>query len=78
MDWGKQYVLQRRMRSAESVSKSLLGNGLKLAANRGLLDGSPGELVAGRERFAAELRTTIRHLDAIDALESARRAGALA
>jgi glycerol-3-phosphate O-acyltransferase len=78
MVWGKQYALQRRIRSAESVSKNLLKNGVRLAANRGLLDGDSAALEAGREQLAAELRTTIRRLDAIDALDSARRAGALA
>jgi glycerol-3-phosphate O-acyltransferase len=78
MVWGKQYALQRRIRSVESVSKNLLRNGLRLASNRGLLDGESEQIEPGRDRFAAELRTTIRRLDAIDALASARRAGALA
>ena len=49
-----------------------------LASNRGVLDGDPVTLESGREQLAAELRTTIRRLNAIDALDSARRAGALA
>lgn len=76
--WGRQYALQRRLRSVESVSMHLLRNGLRLASNRGLLAGDRAELGARRDRLASELRTTIRRLDAIDALDSARRAGALA
>ena len=75
---GRQYCLQRRIRNAESVSKVLLKNGIRLASNRDLLAGAPVELEAGREQLASELRATVRRLDAIDALDSARRAGALA
>jgi glycerol-3-phosphate O-acyltransferase len=78
MKWGRQYALQRRIRSAESVSRNLLANGIRLAGNRGLLEGGPSALVAGRDRLSSELRTAIRRVDAIDALDSARRAGALA
>ena len=77
MVWGQQYALQRRIRSAESVSKVLLENGVRLASNRGLLQGEPSVLEAGRLRLADELHDTIRRIDAIDALASARRAGAL-
>ncbi|MBW1883864.1 MAG: glycerol-3-phosphate 1-O-acyltransferase, partial [Deltaproteobacteria bacterium] len=78
MVWGKQYTLQRRIRSAESVSKILLQNGLKLARNRGLLVGEPGEIEESRKVLVDELRETGRRVNAIDALASARRAGALA
>ncbi len=77
MIWGKQYTLQRRIRSAESVSKLLLENGLKLARNRGLLDDEKDALAPARERLADELREMSRRINAIDALASARRAGAL-
>ena len=75
--WGKQYLRQRRIRSAESVSKSLLQNGVKLAENLQLLEGDPATLAERRLRHAHELQDTIRRIDAIDALASARRAGAL-
>jgi glycerol-3-phosphate O-acyltransferase len=78
MKWGRQYALQRRIRSAESVSRNLLANGLRLAENRGLLHGGSRALISGREQLSSELRTAIRRVDAIDALDSARRAGALA
>ena len=77
LKWGRQYLLQRRIRSAESVSKAILANGLRLADNRGLIGGEPSELAEGRVRFSSELDDTIRRIDAIDALASARRAGAL-
>ncbi|MBW2499836.1 MAG: glycerol-3-phosphate 1-O-acyltransferase [Deltaproteobacteria bacterium] len=78
--WGKQYLRQRRIRSAESVSKTLLQNGIRLAGNRGLLDGDanrPSDLAERRQRLAREIHDTTRRIDAIDALASARRAGAL-
>lgn len=78
MVWGKQYTLQRRIRSAESVSKILLQNGLSLARNRGLLVGEPDAIEASRRLLVDELRETSRRVNAIDALASARRAGALA
>jgi glycerol-3-phosphate O-acyltransferase len=78
MVWGKQYTLQRRIRSAESVSKSLLENGILLARNRGLLVAEAPGLEERRRIFAAELRESIRRINAIDALASARRARAIA
>jgi len=74
---GKQYLRQRRIRSAESISKSLLESGVRLAANRGLLGGERSVLAEGRRRFAHEVHDTVRRIDAIDALATARRAGAL-
>ena len=72
---GKQYTLQRRIRSAESVSKSYFETALRLADNYKLL-GSDGEELAERRRaFATELASAVRRIDAIDALAAARRAG---
>ncbi|MGI9590391.1 MAG: glycerol-3-phosphate 1-O-acyltransferase [Myxococcota bacterium] len=75
--WGRQYLWQRRIRSAESVSKVMLQNALLLAENRRLLAGDPDDLAEARQRHADELHDTIRRIDAIEALASARRAGAL-
>jgi glycerol-3-phosphate O-acyltransferase len=73
---GKQYQLQRRIRSAESLSQVLFGTALKLARNRGLLE--PGaDLVARRQAFAAEIRAVTRRADVIDALAASRRAGVI-
>jgi glycerol-3-phosphate O-acyltransferase len=86
---GKQYELQRRILSAESVSKALFSNGLALAKNRGLLTTVTPEpistrvttavrmpdLGARRRAFAAEVREAIRRVDAMSALVAARYAG---
>jgi glycerol-3-phosphate O-acyltransferase len=70
---GKQYRLQKRIRSAESVSKVLFSTALKLARNRQLLAGS-ADLQARRKTFAVELREAIRRVEAIEALAASRRA----
>lgn len=75
--WGQQYLRQRRIRSAESVSKTLLSNGVRLAKNRNLLGSNSPDLAERRLAHAHELKEIIRRIDAIDALASARRAGAL-
>ncbi len=72
--WGKQYQLQRRIRSAESVSKVLFENALRLARNRNLL-GAGAELAARRRAFAAEIHDAARRIDTIDTLAASRRAG---
>lgn len=77
LDWGGQYLRQRRIRSAEAVSKTLLQNGVRLARNRGLLEGDAEALPEARLRFAHEIQDTIRRIDAIDAFAEARRTGAL-
>jgi glycerol-3-phosphate O-acyltransferase len=72
---GKQYHLQGRIRSTESVSKVLFETALRIARNRGLLDGE--DLTVRRQAFAAEIRHAIRRVDAIEALAASRRAGLL-
>jgi glycerol-3-phosphate O-acyltransferase len=72
---GKQYLLQRRIRSPESVSKVLFGTALSLARHRQLVEPGPPELVARRHTFADEIRRASRRCDAIGALAAARRAG---
>jgi glycerol-3-phosphate O-acyltransferase len=72
---GKQYRLQRRIRSSESVSKVLFETALRLARNRNLLDVTATDLAARRRAFADELRAAIRHVDAIGALAASRFAG---
>ena len=72
---GKQYHLQRRIRSTESVSKVLFETALRIARNRELLG---GEVATGaRQAFAAEIRNANRRIDAIEALAASRRAGLL-
>jgi glycerol-3-phosphate O-acyltransferase len=72
---GRQYRVQRRIRSEESVSKVLFQTALKLAANRGLLSPESPDLVARRRAFAQELRSVTRRVEGIDALAASRRAG---
>ncbi|HEY8518408.1 MAG TPA: glycerol-3-phosphate 1-O-acyltransferase [Candidatus Binatia bacterium] len=72
---GKQYQLQRRIRSAESVSRVLFQTALSLARNRDLVDSSGPDLAGRRAVFAEEIRGAIRRVDAIDAMDAARRAG---
>jgi glycerol-3-phosphate O-acyltransferase len=72
---GKQYRLQRRIHSAESVSKILFQNALRLAGNRGLLAGDAGDLGEHRAGFLAEIRGAVRRTEGIDVLAASRRAG---
>jgi len=74
---GRQYHLQRRIRSPESVSKVLFATALRLARNRGLVEPGPADLAERRHAFAEEIRGAIRRVDAIDALAAARRAGVI-
>jgi glycerol-3-phosphate O-acyltransferase len=71
---GRQYVLQKRVHSEESVSKVLFDTALKLAANRNLLTVSEG-LVDRRRAFAEQLKDVVRRLDAVESLAASRRAG---
>jgi len=77
MALGKQYLLQRRIRSAESVSKVLFETALRLANNRGLLEIGAPDLAERRKAFADEIRGAIRRTDAIDLLAQSRVAGLL-
>ena len=71
---GRQYVLQKRVHSEESVTKVLFDTALKLAGNRNLL--KPGEgLVERRRAFAEQLKDVVRRLDAVESLAASRRAG---
>jgi len=74
MKRGRQYRLQRRMRSEESISKVLFQTALRLARNRGLLDGDGADLQARRADFARQLRRVARRIQGIDALPARRRA----
>ena len=72
---GKQYLLQRRNRSAESVSRVLYETGLRLARNQRLVDPEGPDLAERRAAFAGEIRELLRRIDAIDAMAAARIAG---
>ena len=72
---GRQYHLQRRIHSGESVSQVLFETALKLADNRGLVNSTEPDLAQWRSVFADQIRTTLRQIDAIEALAASRRAG---
>ncbi|MDR7252909.1 glycerol-3-phosphate O-acyltransferase [Nocardioides sp. BE266] len=61
---GRQWALQRRVASEESISLELFRTALALARHRGLMDGGDGVGTA-REAFAAELRDSVRRVNII-------------
>jgi glycerol-3-phosphate O-acyltransferase len=74
-DVGRQYVLQRRIQSAESVSKHLFQTGLQLAKNHKILE--PGDDVRQRRGvFAAGLRDVLGRIDTIELLAWSRNRAA--
>ncbi|MDZ4740498.1 MAG: glycerol-3-phosphate 1-O-acyltransferase [Alphaproteobacteria bacterium] len=68
---GRQYMLQKRIQSAESVSKHLFQTGLQLARNQKLLD-MTDNMAARRTAFAVSLRDIMRRIDTIEALAAER------
>jgi len=64
-DVARQYMLQRRIQSAESVSKHLFQTGLQLAKNHKLLEPSD-DVRDRRTAFAAGLRDVLGRIDAIE------------
>ena len=61
---GRQWQLQRRIASAESVSLELYKTALTLARHRGLLEAGD-EIAAKREAFAAEVSDSVRRVQMI-------------
>ncbi len=61
---GRQWALQRRVASAESISLELFRTARALARHKGLLEGGAGTGSA-REAFAAELREAVRRVNVI-------------
>ncbi len=72
---GKQYRLQRKIATEESISQVLFKSALALAENRRLLDVDDEDLGARRKTFAAEIQEALRRIQAIDAIRAGRRAG---
>ena len=64
---GRQYRLQHRIHSTESISKELFRNAFALAAGRGLVGADPdaADIVRRREEFAAELREVVDRIDSL-------------
>jgi len=65
---GRQYVLQHRVDSPESVSRELFRTALQLAAHRGLLEPGAADLRSRREAFAAEIRDVVQRIRVLRAL----------
>ena len=72
---GRQYVAQRRIRSPEGVSTVLFGTAIRLAANRGLLEGGDVGMLMARAAWAEEIKALVGRVDAISALVEAQRTG---
>lgn len=62
---GRQWALQRRLASEESVSLELFRNALRLARHRDLVESTEPDLPARRRAFAEELRLAVRRVAAI-------------
>jgi glycerol-3-phosphate O-acyltransferase len=73
---GRQYVLQKRLRNPECVSRELFTNALALAANRGLLQSGADGLAEKRRRFAEETAAAVADVAAIGELDYRLRRGA--
>ncbi|MGQ0621800.1 MAG: 1-acyl-sn-glycerol-3-phosphate acyltransferase [Panacagrimonas sp.] len=71
---GRQYVLQKRLRNPECVSREIFGNALSLAANRDLLKPGAPDLARRRQEFADELSAAVESMKQIEQLIVARRA----
>lgn len=65
----RQYRLQHKLASAESISKELFATALKLAGNRNLLEPSDG-VGEARAAFKAQIETLVRRVGRIRALAS--------
>ena len=74
MDLGKQYVLQGRVHTEESVSQVLFDAAIKVAENRRLFV-QGHDIVERRIAFAQELRQIVDRLRAIGALAAVIEAG---
>jgi glycerol-3-phosphate O-acyltransferase len=66
----RQYRMQQRIGSGESISRELFATALKLADNRDLVDAGREELAARRHEFAAEVTDAVRCIGVIRELAS--------
>jgi glycerol-3-phosphate O-acyltransferase len=62
---GRQYELQRRLDSPESISKELFDSAFRLAANRELVKPGASDLGERRRAFADEIRTEVRRVELV-------------
>jgi glycerol-3-phosphate O-acyltransferase len=63
---GHQWLLQRRLHSAESVSLEIFRDGLEVARHRGLAGPGDSSLTARRGIFADEIRQTLRWVTSLE------------
>jgi glycerol-3-phosphate O-acyltransferase len=76
---GRQYLMQRRIRSPEAVSAPLFATGLQLATNRLAVRAEPGErhdetlaqLAVNRRALVAELHSVLRALGVVESVANA-------
>jgi len=71
---GREYQLERRIRSGASVSTALFQAALLLAQGRELLGPEIADLPGRRAAFAEEIQQTLKRLDFIEGLDGFRRA----
>jgi glycerol-3-phosphate O-acyltransferase len=68
---GQQMLLQGRLHGPESLSRELFASGLRLAANRDLVDAGREELGKRREELVTELERVVADVGRIDEIASA-------
>lgn len=71
LGYGEQLVLQDKLHSAESVTLELFRSAVKLANNRGLIEGRGAEVAERRRVFAERLRGIIDDLDRLARMQRA-------
>jgi len=69
LGYGQQQVLQAKLHSAESVTLELFRTALKLAHNKGLLEGTGRDLHERRKAFADHLRGIIEDLETLSRMQ---------
>jgi glycerol-3-phosphate O-acyltransferase len=74
---GRQWLLQGRLTSAESVSLELFKTGLQLARHRGLEKPGGADVARGREALANELRDTLRLIAVVESRSRNQRSDQL-
>ena len=70
---GRQWLLQRRLHSPESVSRELFATALRLARHRDLVPPGRDELAERRRDFLAEVRRTVQDTTTIAELDERSR-----
>jgi glycerol-3-phosphate O-acyltransferase len=71
LGYGEQLVLQDKLHSAESVTLELFRSAVKLANNRGLIEGRGEEVAERRRVFAERLRGILDDLDRLAKMQRA-------